>query len=152
MAQTLNSISWSNCVIELSDDDGVNWRNISGFANSVSIDGGERAVGEFFTADGDTPIITSGKRGSFEITVKAVYTEDLTYAPYIMGQTAYDNKTNLRLRWAPKGSTIGNFRFTAAQGPVMKPVLPQGAADSSDAIPIELVIKTLSIVKATISV
>jgi hypothetical protein len=152
MAQTLNSLSWANCLIELSDDDGATWEDISGFANSISVDGGERAVGEFFTADGDTPIITSGKRGSLEIAIKAVYTEDAVDAPYIMAQEAYDNHTNLRIRWSPKGGGVGTFRFTAAEGPVLKPVLPQGAADSSDAIPIELTIKTLSIVKATVTV
>ena len=152
MTQTLNSMSWANCKIELSDDAGVNWRDISGFSNSVSVDGGERATAEFFTADGGTPIITAGKRSAIEVGVKAVYTEDATFAPFIMAQTAYDNHTLLQLRWSPKGGSIGQFRFTTAQGYCTKPVLPTGAADSSDAIPVELTLKVASITKSTISV
>jgi len=137
--------------VELSDDDGSNWVDISGFANSVSVDGGERAIGEFFTAEGDTPIVTSGKRGLLEITIKAVYTEDAADAPYIMAQTAYDNHTNLRVRWSPKGGNIGDFRFTADDAPIIGPVFPQGSADSADAIPIEIKLKTLGVTKATIT-
>lgn len=152
MAQTLNSLSWANCKIELSDNAGVDWRDVSGFTNAVSVDGGERSTAEFFTADGGVPIITAGKRAALEITIKAVYTEDATYAPFIMAQNAYDNHTPLMVRWSPKGGAIGDFRFTSAAGPCTAPVLPQGAADSSDAIPVEVTIKVPSITKSTIAV
>lgn len=153
MTQTVNSMSWANCKIELSDDAGVNWRDVSGFSNSITVDGGERATSEFFTAEGDTPIVTAGKRASYEITLKAVYTEDASNAPFIMGLTAYSSVNNrLLIRWSPKGGAIGTYRYTSSEAMVNSPVFPTGAADSSDAIPVELKLKCLSITKATVAV
>lgn len=152
MAQTTASLSWANCKIELSSDSGSTWKDISGFTNSISVDGGERATSEYFTATGDIPIVTAGKRGLLEITTKCVYTEDAADAPFIMVHTANEAQTPLQIRWSPKGGSIGNFRFTSSAGQCTKPVYPQGAADSSDAIPVEFTIKCSSIAKSTISV
>lgn len=148
MAQTTNALSWANATISLSAN-GTTWTDISGFANSVSVDGGERATSEFFTVDGDTPIVTSGKRGFLEITIKAVYTEAGSDA-YAMGMTAYENNTPLYARWVPKGSGTGAFVFTTSIGRVTKPIYPQGAADSADAIQFELGISCGSITKSTL--
>lgn len=148
MAQTTNALSWANATISLSAN-GTNWTDISGFANSVSVDGGERATSEFFTVDGDTPIVTSGKRGFLEITIKAVYTEAGSDA-YAMGMTAYENNTPLYAKWVPKGSGTGAFVFTTSIGRVTKPIYPQGAADSADAIQFELGISCGSITKSTL--
>lgn len=148
MAQTTNALSWANATISLSAN-GTSWTDISGFANSVSVDGGERATSEFFTVDGDTPIVTSGKRGFLEITIKAVYTEAGSDA-YAMGMTAYENNTPLYARWVPKGSGTGAFVFTTSIGRVTKPIYPQGAADSADAIQFELGISCGSITKSTL--
>lgn len=148
MAQTTNALSWANATISLSAN-GTTWTDISGFANSVSVDGGERATSEFFTVDGDTPIVTSGKRGFLEITIKAVYTEAGSDA-YAMGMTAYENNTPLYAKWVPKGSGTGAFVFTTSIGRVTKPIYPQGAADSADAIQFELGISCGSITKSTL--
>jgi len=149
MAQTTNALSWADCKIELSAN-GTAWTDVSGFANSVSVDGGERATGEFFTDDGDTPIVTSGKRGTLEVTVKAVYTEAGS-DPYAMAIAAYEGNTPLYIRWSPKGGASTNFQFTTGLGHVLKPVYPQGAADSPDAIAIEVAIKTTSITKSVVT-
>jgi len=148
MAQTSNALSWASCKIELSAN-GSAWTDVSGFSNSVSVDGGERGVGEFFTADGDTPILTAGKRSSLEVTVKAVYTEAGS-DPYAMATAAYEGNSALYVRWSPKGGVSTNFQFTTARGHVLKPVYPQGAADSPDAIAIEVTIKTASITKSAV--
>lgn len=151
MAQTTASLSWANCKIELSDDAGVSWVDISGFTNSIAVDGGERATSEFFTAAGDIPIVTAGKRGLIEVTAKCVYTEDASNAPFIMVHEASEGQTPLQIRWSPKGGATGNFRFTSSAGQCVKPVYPQGAADSADAIPVEFTIKCGSITKSTIT-
>ena len=148
MAQTSNALSWANCKIELGTN-GIAWTDVSGFANSVSVDGGERGIGEFFTADGDTPILTSGKRSSLEVTVKAVYTEGGS-DPYALAIAAYEANSPLYVRWSPKGGVSTNFQFTTALGHVLKPVYPQGAADSPDAIAIEVAVKTASIAKSVV--
>lgn len=152
MAQTTGSLSWANCKIELSDDSGDNWTDISGFTNSISVDGGERATSEYFTATGDIPIVTSGKRGLIEITTKCVYTEDAANAPYIMVHEANEAQDPLMIRWSPKGGAVGDFRFASSAGQCAAPVYPQGAADSADAIPIEFTIKCGSITKSVITI
>ena len=152
MTQTTGSLSWANCKIELSKDAGVSWIDISGFTNSIAVDGGERATSEYFTATGDVPIVTAGKRGLLEITAKCVYTEDAANAPFIMVHEANEAQDPLMIRWSPKGGAISNFRFTSSAGQCVKPVYPQGAADSADAIPIEFTIKCSSITKSVISV
>ena len=149
MAQTTNALSWANCKIELSAN-GSAWTDVSGFANSVSVDGGERAISEFFTSDGNTPILTAGKRSSLEVTVKAVYTEAGS-DPYAMAIAAYEGNTALYVRWSPKGGLSTNFQFTTALGHVLKPVYPTGAADSADAIAIEVAIKTATITKSAVT-
>jgi len=148
MAQTTNALSWANCKIELSTN-GSSWTDVSGFANSVGVDGGERATSEFFTVDGDTPIVTAGKRGFLEITIKAVYTEAGSDA-YAMGIAAYEGNSALYARWTPKGSGAGAFVFTTSAGRVTKPIYPQGAADSADAIQFELGISCGSITKTNL--
>lgn len=148
MAQTTNAISWANATISLSPD-GTNWTDVSGFANSVTVDGGERATSEFFTVDGDTPIVTAGKRGFLDITIKAVYTEAGSDA-YALGMAAYENNTPLYAKWIPKGSGTGAFVFTTSIGRVTKPIYPQGAADSADAIQFELGISCGSITKSVL--
>jgi hypothetical protein len=148
MPQTTNALSWANCAISLSAD-GTNWTDVSGFANSVAVDGGERATAEFFTVEGDTPIVTAGKRGFLDITVKAVYTEAGSDA-YAMGQAAYEGNSPLYLKWIPKGSGVGAFVFTTSIGRVTKPIYPQGAADSADAIQFELGLSCGAITKSAL--
>jgi len=105
------------------------------------------------TVTGDTPIVTSGKRSLLEVTVKAVYTEDTADAPFIMGLSAYESATDtVLLRWSPKGGAIGDYRYATSAAKVVAPVYPQGAADSGDAIPVELKLKCASITKSVISV
>lgn len=149
MAQTQNAISFVDAVVEISIDNAT-WTDISGFTNSLKIDGGERAVSEFFTLDGDTPILTKGKRSSLEINVSALYTETAGEAFDIVdGQ--YQANGPLYVRWAPKGSTTGNLRYTSSKGIPTKPVYPGGEASSSDAVPMEFTVKVASIAKAAIA-
>jgi len=143
MPQTSNAISFANCTIFLSTN-GTSWTDVSGYANSVTVDGGERAVSEFFTVDGDTPIITKGKRSLLEVTVKAVYTEAGS-DPFAMALTAYEAGSPLYVKWIPKGT---GYTYITSAGVVTAPVYPQGAADSSDAITTEVKIKCATITKS----
>lgn len=114
MAQTTNAMSGRNCYIALSTG-GTSFTDISGFANAVEIDGGERQTGSVHTADTDYPIITPGKRDAITVKVKAVYTEGAT-DPYTVVKTAYEAASALYVKWAPKGNTSGNIAFTSASG------------------------------------
>jgi len=124
------------------------WDNISGFANALTIGGGERAVGESYTADGDTPIVTTGKRGLYEVTGRVVYTEG-TGDPFEKVRGAFENQTNLWLRWSPKGGSTGDFQFTTSAGLVTSMPFPGGDAGSADALITEFVLRCSTITKGT---
>lgn len=149
MTQATGAVSFRNCAIELSTDN-TNWSNISGWSNSISIDGGDRQVGEFFTLDGDTPILTPGKRNSFDLTTKVVYTEGAS-DPYTTFLSAYEGGTPLYLRWAPKGLTAGNFQFTTGPCIVTTPAYPTGEAGSPDAVAFEFKLKVLTVAKGVVA-
>lgn len=145
MAQATNAMSWANAKIEISTN-GSSWTAISGFTNSLQVGGGERAMGEFFTGDADYPIVTSGKRSMIELTVKVVYSEGAGEA-FSVVLDAYQNNTNIWLRWSPAGGTTGQFQFTTGKGWVTAPAFPGGSYDSADAVAIEFGVKTLTVTK-----
>lgn len=146
MPQTTSAISFKDCKIEFSSN-GSSWTDASGFSNKVEVGGGERAFGEFFTALGDTPILTIGKRSTFEITMNAVYTEGGA-EPSEMVRAAYENASAFYVRWSPKGGTTGNFVFTSGVGYVLSPTYPGGDASTPDVVVIEFTLRTLSITKS----
>ena len=149
MAQTTDAISFKNVKIELSTDGNV-WTDISGFSNKISVGGGERQSAEFFTADGDTPIFTVGKRGTFEIGGNCVYTEGAGEG-FEMLRAAYENATAIYIRWSPKGGASGQARYTSGVGSILTPVYPQGDASTPDTLAVEFTIKTLSITRSLIA-
>jgi hypothetical protein len=144
-------MSWANCKIELSDDDGSSWIDISGFANSLSIDGGDRQMGEFFTCDGELPIITYGKRNMITITINCVYTEGAADEPYIMAALADEGHNPLLVKWSPAGGGSGDFEFESGPAYITSPVYPQGAADSPDAIALDIALSCGAITRATVT-
>jgi hypothetical protein len=150
MAQTTNAMSGRNCYIALSTG-GTTFTDISGFANSVEPDGGERQTGSVHTADTDYPIITAGKRDAITVKVKAVYTE-VTTDPYTVVKTAYEAASALWVRWAPKGNTSGNLGFTTASG-IVKTAPYAGVSDVSngEALMIEFDLETPYITPAAIA-
>lgn len=148
MAQTTNAITLRAEYIAISTN-GTAFTDISGFSNSVEVGGGDREIGTFFTADGDTPILGAGKRGELEVTLKAVYTEGAS-DPFMVALSAYEGATDLYARWAPKGNATGNLQYTTSKGIVVSPVYPQGEVQSGDPVAIEIMLKCASITKATI--
>ncbi len=148
MAQISEAFTLRNCKVEISTN-GTNWQNISGYANSIEVSGGERQSGEVFTFDGDTAIITVGKREPLEVTVRVVYDES-TSGPFETVRNAYENGTSLHVRWAPRGGTTGHFLFTADPGPVTSIKYPSGEV-SGDPIMVEFTVKTPKITKGTVA-
>lgn len=150
MTQTTSGVSGRAVYIAIATN-GSTFTDISGLANSVEVDGGERNMGETFTADGDTPIVTAGKRAALNTKVKAVYTEATSEA-YALAKTAYEAASALYVRWAPKGNTSGYVQYTTASGVVTNPPY-QGVADVGDgsALMVEFTVMAASITQATIA-
>jgi len=148
MAQTSDGMSMANAKIEISED-GNTWTDISGFANSISPDGGELQTGEAYTFDGENAIITTGKKEPLDITFSIVYTEGATDAADVI-RGYYDNKTNCYIRWSPAGGNSGDKQFTA-QGYIVNPVLPGGEAGSADPVLIEITLRTPKVTVSTVA-
>lgn len=143
MAQTTDGITFKNCKLEMSVNGSV-WTDISGFAASVEVGGGERETGEAFTFDGDTPILLAGKRGALEVKAKIVYTEGVSEAQETI-RAAYEGATPFYLRWTPKGT---GFLYTTSAGIPVSPPYPGGEAESADTLIGEYTIKVKSITKS----
>lgn len=141
-------ISPKDMYVEFSTD-GSAWTNVSGDAAEVEPDGGERKTGGFFTFDGDTEGLTRGKREKMTVKINILYNETVSSA-WRLAEAAYENNTALYARWAPKGNTSGNRRFTTSAGVVKNPPYAGGEAESADPIMTEVELEVASVTPAAI--
>jgi hypothetical protein len=135
MAQTVNAISARNLKLEYSLN-GTTWNDISGMANSVKPDDGDREQGEDYTFDGDVAVITYGKRKPTKLKIKVLYTEGASDAAEV-ARNSYENSSDLYFRWSPKGQSTGTFVYTSAAGRVVTSPYPGGEAKSGDPVALE---------------
>lgn len=147
MAQTTASISFANAIVYMSTD-GASWTDISGYVQMVTVSGFPRQIGEFYTFTGSGPIIQASKQGSGTVTLDFAYTEEAG-GPYKVSLTAYNNNTPFYVRWLPKGTTTGNYRFTSSAGIVPNQPLPQGDASKGDIAKVSLPVRIGSITQDT---
>jgi len=149
MAQTTAAISFADVKLEGSPD-GSTWTDFSGFASSVSVDGGERATGIVYTFDGDTAILRSAKRGPLTVTVNIAYTEGAA-GPTEVIRAIYEAGSDYYLRWSPKGGDSSEFLYTTAAGVVKNPLYPGGEAESGDPVMVGVVLETPSVTKSAVA-
>lgn len=115
MAQTTDQVSMADGDVEYSTN-GTAWTSISGSITSVEDTTQTRMSGETYTLDGDTALITYGKREPMELTFKAVYTEQSGEAFEVV-RALFEAGTAVYFRWSPKGiGASGRFVFTTANG------------------------------------
>ena len=144
MAQTTSAISFKDCAVALSTN-GSTWTNVtSGHTVDIAVSGGARATGEAFTFDGDTPIVTAGKRAALDVTVKYIYTEGAGETQEVV-RAAYEAGSVLYVRWTPKS---GGFVYTTAAGYVTTQPYPSGSADKAEAATYTFTLKTPSVTKS----
>lgn len=146
MAQTTGGVSAVNAVIEWSQN-GSSWTLMSSHGNKLTTSGGQRKTGEIETFDGDTVILTGGKRGSIDVKVAAVYTETAGEIQQI-ARAAQQAGTAFYLRWSIKAATTGNLRYTTSAGILTDEVYPD--IDASDAKPV-MAMFTLKVPEITIA-
>jgi hypothetical protein len=153
MAQTTSGLSWVAAKVEMSTN-GTTWTDMSGWETAVAVSGGERMTGETYTTDGDTPIITAGKRGPVDLTVRYVYTEVAT-DPFKVALDAYETAGGgaFYVRYSPKGGAVGDYQYTVdtLNNVLVQPGYPMGEAGSADAILGEIVLKTAKLTRATVT-
>ncbi len=151
MAQTTDGLSWVAAKVEMSTN-GTNWTDISGYETAVAVSGGERATGETYTNDGDSPIITAGKRGPVDLTVRYVYTEGAS-DPFKTALDAYETAGggDFYARFSPKGGATGDFQFTVDTNNcvIVTPGYPMGEAGAADAVLGEILLRTAKLAQST---
>jgi hypothetical protein len=136
--------------------------DVSGAVASVEVGGGERNVGELFTADGDYALLAPGKRTPVDVTVRYVYSEagstgvtGLTTA--LFNAYTADGGGHLGVRWAPKGNSSGVFVYytgtSTNQSHLVSPGFPMGEVGPGEVIANEFVVRTTNtnIVRGTIA-
>ena len=145
MPQTTDGLSSVNAVIEIAIQDAVptldaEWTDISGESNTIDAGEQSRMSGETYTFDGDTAIITTGKREPVEVTLNIVYTE-VVDSPYDELDTAFKANTKLHVRWFPKGFVVGNYQFSMSPAWLTALTEPGMDAGSPDPLMVAFTIK-----------
>lgn len=116
MSQTTGAMNSVNGKLELSVDGVPTFTDISGFNTMVDPGQGVRQVGSIFTADGDRPIISGGKREVLKVLVNIAYTEGAS-DPYTVLKTAFEAGNNLvQLQWSPAGGAVGDLEYLTDDG------------------------------------
>lgn len=116
MAQTTGAMSGANAKVEYSIDIGTpTWVDISGFAATVSVSGGEQITGNQQTFMGNSAIVTgANKVEPVTIEVTVVYT-DTDSEPFdaLFDRFMSTTKT-AAVRYSPNGGASGDEQYTTA--------------------------------------
>jgi hypothetical protein len=141
--QTTQAINFTDAAIEVSIN-GAAFVDICGETSSVTMSGGDRNSAEFFPFCGDTPVVLVGKRTKIQIGLSIAYTEGLSDS-YAIAKAAYETKGMIfQIRWTPKGTAPGNYRFTTDPNYsfVSSAPYPVGDASSADVTAFTLNVET----------
>ena len=152
MTQTTNGLSFRVPWAQFSTQGGTGtWLTLDGYLVEIIPGGGERATGEVNTSDGDTPIVTRGKRTAETIQVKVVYTEEASATgAYETLRECHEGGTACYFRYAPKGSGAGNFLFTSGAGYLNSVQRPGGNVADAAAVLVQFQGTFPSFTKGTI--
>ena len=136
-AQTTGAISWELAELEMSTDGPSTWINISGSTNQVDNTGGDVATAVAYTHTSFTPLVGYGPAALRQIHVTGLYTE-ITDEAFTRLRNAYKNRTNIWLRFSPKGIYTGTYRFvTHTAGRITSWKEPSGQAGTANFVPLD---------------
>jgi hypothetical protein len=149
--QTADGMSFTDAEVAYQIEGDATETDMSGFASSVELGGFETQTGEGYTVNGDTAIMTVGKHGTGDVTVKSIYTEKDTDPT----KKLFDAKTakkRVKITWYPKGNAVGNWKWETDYGYLTSVLGGGGEASSADPLMTEIVLKTAKITPTTIAV
>lgn len=150
MPQTTTALSAVDAKIEFSTD-GTTWIDISGSSNSIEPGEQSRQSGEVYTFQGDTAIITAGKREPLEIEVKVVFTPTAGEA-WATVRPAFEAAGGKGyLRWSPQGGSTGQKQYTTDAGVLTSLTYPPAVADDANPIMTGFKLKTPKVTESTIA-
>ena len=141
-----DGISFKSALVEYTDDAST-YLDISGFMNTITVTGGDRATADFFSPGNATACLTWGKRASLNVAVNILYTEDDVEVAGVQ-RIAYEADHELNgYQWQPAGAGVGNFIYTTSFGAMLQHPYPGGDAGSADALQIANSIQCETITK-----
>ena len=142
------------CVEITTDGGGTTWVDNSDTLSVVTPGAQTRASSDTYVFGEDIALLTWGKKGPMEITLRGVYTEGTgTTDTWNTMYTAHDVACgdDFDVRWAPLGcaTTSQVFSTTPGASKIISLTPPMGDAASSDALVFEAVVKTSDMTWAT---
>lgn len=161
MPQTTAALAGSITEIEYSiNASGTtgSWTDISGYAASVSISGGEQVTGSTMTMDGDAAIVTgSNKTEPFTVEFSIVYTDTDAQPFDALWDRFKGAAKTVAVRWTYAGSGSGKQQYattdSAKANPVMVPIVacspPNAEAGSGDPLMFTFSVICPDILKST---
>ncbi len=149
MAQVTGTMSGRITKVEYSTNYS-DYTDLSGGANSITVSGGERQIGETWTFDGEYPVVGLGKPTSYEVTIKSLYV-DTSVGHFAVLSAMQKAATRMNIRWAYDTDTTGAWRFTAATGYIRQCPPPSTTAEGGDPLTFEWTVSTPSIAEAVIA-
>jgi len=101
---------------------------------SVDISGGARSIGEGYTGCQDYAYIGAGKRAPEEVSVNCLFDDDTGHA-YELVRGYYETAPGtIYVRWAPEGSTSGNYAWFTGKAYVTECPPPSGNVENGEPI------------------
>jgi hypothetical protein len=149
MAQITGAMSGRIAKIEYSTNFST-YTDLSGGANSINVDGGDRQSGETYTFDGDKAVIGVGKLEPAELTIRSLYV-DSSAGHFAVISAMKNNATPMNVRFAYDTDTTGSWRFTADTGYVISCKPPQAEAGPGDPLAFEWTVKVPGLAEAVVA-
>lgn len=147
---TNDAISFNNCAVAVDQTPASSaFAEISSWATSVSVSGGDVPTSQQYPFSGDV-IVLVGNQQPFRITVEVVYTEG-TNDPFteIWDDFQANPGLDYDVRWVPQGSASGYHQFTSGGGKLINVTAPQGTGEGAGATMFSFEIEASSITRAT---
>ncbi len=150
MAQTTGALPSAVGKLEIGTD-GATWTEISGSAMSLDAPEQARMSGEAYTLDGDTAIITGGKREPMELGFSVVYTEEADEA-WDEAQDIFETigGGDVYVQWSPGGGDTGDWQFTSDKGVLTGLTYPPTNAGEGGPIMAGFTVKTAKVAQAVV--
>lgn len=149
MTQTVGSKTMRSVAIDWSTNSS-DWNTIQNTTAAVNPSGGDRMMGEAYTADGDVAIVGAGKREPIDVEVNLVYSE-ITTESFLKLEPLYTAGTAIRIRWSPAGAASNDYRYTTATGYISSFSYPGGEVETGDPIVTGFTVRTPSIGVAAVT-
>jgi len=159
MPRTGEGLSFVAADVDVRQAVGDAWLNLSCYATSIAVTGGDRSTGEVNVFCDERPIVKAGKKASQDLTVRFVYTEQMYGGgqPHEAGETGWAGVLSpfetirlwddavggaIEVRYFPLGRAAGNYVFHTEDVIITSFLDPQGEAGSGDPVLGEFTVKT----------